>query len=97
MVVGGGFIGLEMAEQLKIRGLDVALIQRSGQVLDPFDPEMITPIHQELIAKGIDLRLNRQVARFEDASSKGKALNVVLDDGSSAVLAFEYNEPDDDE
>lgn len=83
VMVGGGFIGLEMAEQLKIRGLEVALIQRSGQVLDPFDPEMITPIHQELIAKGIDLRLNRQVVRFDDALSKGKALNVVLDDGSS--------------
>lgn len=83
IVVGGGFIGLEMAEQLKIRGLEVALIQRSGQVLDPFDPEMITPIHQELVNKGIDLRLNRQVVRFDDAISKGKALNVVLDDGSS--------------
>ena len=83
VVVGAGFIGLEMAEQLKIRGLEVALIQRSGQVLDPFDPEMITPIHQELVAKGIDLRLNHQVVRFEDASSKDKALHVVLDDGSS--------------
>ena len=83
VVVGGGFIGLEMAEQLKIRGLEVTLIQRSGQVLDPFDPEMITPIHEELIAKGIDLRLNRQVVRFEDASSNSKALKVVLDDGSS--------------
>lgn len=82
VVVGGGFIGLEMAEQLEKRGLGVALVQRSGQVLDPFDPEMISPIHQELAAKGIDLRLNRQVIRIDDAPPKEKVLKVVLDDGS---------------
>jgi len=85
VVVGGGFIGLEMAEQLKTRGLEVALIQRSAQVLDPFDPEMISPIHQELITQGIDLRLNRQVIRFDDTTPKGNSLNVVLDDNSSIV------------
>jgi len=61
VVVGGGFIGLEMAEQLCRRGLKVTLVQRSAQVLDPLDPEMVEALHQSIRKHGIDLRLSTEV------------------------------------
>ncbi|QSX33200.1 FAD-dependent oxidoreductase [Shewanella avicenniae] len=56
-VVGGGFIGLEMAEALKHRGLNVALVELSPQVMAPVDIEMANMLHQKLISQGVDLRL----------------------------------------
>ncbi|KFZ37859.1 CoA-disulfide reductase [Shewanella mangrovi] len=57
-VVGGGFIGLEMAEALKHRGLNVALVELSAQVMAPVDPEMANMLHQKLVSHGIELHLN---------------------------------------
>ena len=51
-VVGAGFIGLEVAEQLKERGLDVTLIEKVGQVLPPLDAEMAEPLRRELLRHG---------------------------------------------
>jgi rhodanese-related sulfurtransferase len=55
VVVGGGFIGLETAENLRRRGLTVELVELDRQVLAPLDPEMATPVHAELRRHGVDL------------------------------------------
>lgn len=81
VVVGGGFIGLEMAEQLCRRGLKVTLVQRSAQVLDPLDPEMVEAIHQNIRKHGIDLRLSTEVKKLEDPTENTKAAKVILSDG----------------
>ncbi|WP_411993068.1 FAD-dependent oxidoreductase [Agarivorans sp. DSG3-1] len=56
-VVGGGFIGIEMAEALIQRGISTSLIELSAQVMAPVDREMATPLHQEMQHHGVDLRL----------------------------------------
>jgi NADPH-dependent 2,4-dienoyl-CoA reductase/sulfur reductase-like enzyme/rhodanese-related sulfurtransferase len=83
VVVGGGYIGLEMAEQLKQRGLSVTLLEAMPQVMTPLDPEMAAWLHLELVANGIDLHLNDPVAAF-DAPASGetaRASVVVLKSG----------------
>jgi NADPH-dependent 2,4-dienoyl-CoA reductase/sulfur reductase-like enzyme/rhodanese-related sulfurtransferase len=63
VVVGGGFIGLETAENLARRGLAVTVVELGSQVMAPLDPEMVIPVHTELRANGIDLRLGTGVAK----------------------------------
>jgi NADPH-dependent 2,4-dienoyl-CoA reductase/sulfur reductase-like enzyme/rhodanese-related sulfurtransferase len=65
VVVGGGFIGLEMAENLLHRGLEVALLEKLPQLMPPFDPEMAAPLARHLAAKGVTLRLGDGLAGFE--------------------------------
>ena len=65
VVIGGGFIGLEMVENLVHRGLSVALVEKLPQVMPPLDGEMTPPIHTELACRGVDLRLGDGVAGFE--------------------------------
>jgi len=57
VVAGGGFIGLEMAENLRHRGLEVELIQNQPQVMVTMDAEMVAPLHDHLREKGIRLHL----------------------------------------
>lgn len=57
VVVGGGFIGLEMVENLMHRGLAVTVLEKLGQVMPPLDPEMAAPVQQHLTDRGVDLRL----------------------------------------
>ncbi|QKD82711.1 FAD-dependent oxidoreductase [Thermoleptolyngbya sichuanensis A183] len=64
VVVGGGFIGLEMAENLVHRGIAVTLIEKLPQVMPPFDPEMMTPVHVHLRDQGLQLCLNDGVQGF---------------------------------
>ncbi|WP_202406191.1 CoA-disulfide reductase [Pontibacillus yanchengensis] len=73
-VVGGGFIGLEMAENLVERGLNVTVIEKGNQVMAPIDPEMAAYVHEELRAKGIELILEDGIQSIED---EGKS--VVLE------------------
>ncbi len=75
VVVGGGFVGLEMAENLVHRGLDVTIVERLDQVMPPMDPEMVNPVHDELKSKGVDLRLGTEVTRFDQAANE--TINVV--------------------
>ncbi|WP_221075118.1 FAD-dependent oxidoreductase [Agarivorans aestuarii] len=56
-VVGGGFIGIEMAEALIQRGINTSLVELSEQIMAPVDREMATPLHQEMQHHGVDLRL----------------------------------------
>ncbi len=78
-IVGGGFIGLETAENLRHRGVDVTLIQRSGHVLPVFDEEMARPLTDELKALGVNVLLGRVVKRYENAED---GIAAVLDDGT---------------
>jgi NADPH-dependent 2,4-dienoyl-CoA reductase/sulfur reductase-like enzyme/rhodanese-related sulfurtransferase len=64
-VVGGGFIGLEMTENLVRRGLEVTLFERLDQVMPAMDPEMVVPAQQELRRQGVDLRLSTSLAGIE--------------------------------
>ncbi|MGE5422049.1 MAG: FAD-dependent oxidoreductase [Ignavibacteriales bacterium] len=65
VVVGGGFIGLEMAENLKQRGLQVTLVEAANQVMAPLDIEMAKIVHRYLLRQGIDLRLNDGLLSME--------------------------------
>lgn len=65
VIVGGGFIGLEMAENLVKRGIAVTLLEMLPQVMPPLDPEMVTPVHDRLTANGVQLRLGDGVTGFE--------------------------------
>lgn len=83
VVVGGGYIGLEMAEQLKHRGLGVTLVEALPQVMAPLDPEMAAWLHAELEANGVELHLGDSVAAFEapKPGETARASVVVLKSG----------------
>ncbi|MBO1332887.1 FAD-dependent oxidoreductase [Streptomyces sp. VRA16 Mangrove soil] len=74
VVVGAGFIGVEAAENLRHRGLDVTLVELADQVLPPLDPEMAAPLAAELRAGGVDLALGTQLKEVREH-------DVLLDDG----------------
>ncbi len=83
VVVGGGYIGLEMAEQLKRRGLGVTVVEAMPQVMTPLDPEMAAWLHGELKANGVVLHLGDSVAAFEapQPGENARASVVVLKSG----------------
>lgn len=66
VVIGGGFIGLEMAENLIVKGLNVALLQLENQVMPPLDLDMSGSVHNHLRQKGLNLLLESNVKGFED-------------------------------
>jgi NADPH-dependent 2,4-dienoyl-CoA reductase/sulfur reductase-like enzyme len=78
VVVGAGFIGLELAENLVRRGVAVAVVELQDQVLPPFDYEMTTPLAEHLRSKGVTLLLGQSAEAFE-ATSDG--LDVCLKSG----------------
>ncbi len=79
VVVGGGFIGLEMAENLKHLGLQVTLIQRDAQVMPPLDPEMARYVERHMEKNGVRIVLNGEVTGFEQ--SEDGSLKVLTKDG----------------
>ncbi|MGE5582870.1 MAG: DsrE/DsrF/DrsH-like family protein [Bacillota bacterium] len=82
VVVGGGFIGIEMAENLVNSKKKVTLIEMAGQVLNNLDYEMAAMVHQELRSKEIDLILGNGLAAI---SESGKNLEVILSNGRKIV------------
>ena len=64
VLAGGGFIGLELAENLRGLGMDVTIVQRPKQLMNPFDPDMAVFIHGEMRKHGIKLALGRTVEGF---------------------------------
>ncbi|MDD3347645.1 FAD-dependent oxidoreductase [Oscillibacter sp.] len=80
VVVGGGFIGLEMVENLMHFGISTTLLQRSGQVLPPLDYDMACQVHAHLRGEGLDLRLNTPVQGYEDTPD---GVRVLLSGGCS--------------
>jgi NADPH-dependent 2,4-dienoyl-CoA reductase/sulfur reductase-like enzyme/rhodanese-related sulfurtransferase len=69
VVVGGGFIGLEMVENLAHLGLEVTLIEKLDQVMPPLDPEMARLVERYLIKHGVNLQLVDGVAGFRQAAT----------------------------
>lgn len=80
VVVGGGYIGLEMVENLSRRGLSVTVLELLDQVMPVMDPEMVGPVEAELREKGVNLQLSNGVAAFGPAASPSP---------SGRVAAFE--------
>jgi len=66
VVVGAGFIGLEMAENLRRRGLQVTVLEMLDQVMPPLDPEMAGPVEEHLREHGVELVLGDAVAGFAE-------------------------------
>ncbi len=66
VLAGGGFIGLELAENLRELGMEVTIVQRPKQLMNPFDPDMAAFIHSEVRSHGIKLALGRTVEGFEE-------------------------------
>ena len=64
-VIGGGFIGIEVAENLQMAGYNVTIIEAMDQIMRPFDYDMVQILHKEIHDKGIKLILGDKVAKFE--------------------------------
>lgn len=82
VVIGGGFIGLEMVENLHDAGLDITLIEKSNQVMAPIDFSMASIVHRHLIQKNVSLLLEEGVAKFESIED---GINVGLESGGSVT------------
>ncbi len=80
VVVGGGFIGIEMAENLHDRGIKVSLVEMSNQVMQPIDFEMAQIVHSHLDSQGVDLYLKNGVKSFS-YNEKSNQTTVSLQDG----------------
>ena len=76
VVIGAGFIGLETAENLRKRGLNVTIVEKAPHVLPPLDEEMAAFVQAELVDKGVKVITSQSATRFEE---KGKV--IVLEDG----------------
>ena len=78
VMVGGGFIGLEVAENLRELGMDVTIVQLARQLMLPFDPDMAAFIHAQVRKHGVKLALGTSAEGFEE---NGDGLDVLLGDG----------------
>ena len=75
VVIGGGFIGVEVAENLRHKGMDVTVVEAADQVMAPLDPEMAAFVHARIREHGVDLRLGAGVEAIGER-------DVTLADGS---------------
>ena len=73
-ILGAGFIGIELAENIRHMDIPVTIIQRSNSILGQFDPEMVQPLHARLEKHGVRIELNTQADHITDT-------HVVLTDG----------------
>lgn len=69
-IIGGGFVGIETAENLRELKVDVDVVEKGAQILNNLDFEMVQPIHKYLNKKGVHLYLNTELMAFEDDYSK---------------------------
>lgn len=95
VLVGGGFIGLEMAENLTAMGISVTVIQRSNQLFAPMDADMASFIHAQMRRHGVKLELEKTVTGF--SSKGGKPVTMIKDSepiSSDMVLLGVGVEPD---
>ena len=82
VIVGAGFIGLEMAENLHHAGAEVSVVEMGNQVMAPVDFSVASHVHQHLLQKGVRLFLGQSVERFE---RRGNNIEVVFAHGGSIV------------
>lgn len=80
VIIGAGFIGLEMAENLHAQGAQISIVEMGNQVMAPIDYSMASLVHQHLMEKGVNLYLEQAVASFE---REGKGLKVIFKNGQS--------------
>lgn len=90
VIIGGGFVGVEMAENLKELGLAVTLVEKAGQLLGQLDKDMASFIHAHIRSKGVELLLKSELTGFEETAG---GILVKLDGGraleaSIAILAI---------
>ncbi|RCS54034.1 CoA-disulfide reductase [Bremerella cremea] len=85
VIVGAGFIGIEVAENLVRRGLKVTLVELAEQILPPWDHEMVLPLEKHVQADGVELRLGSSATKFD---SDENGLHVTLSDGEVVEADF---------
>lgn len=88
VIVGAGFIGIEVAENLVRRGLEVTIVELADQVLPPWDAEMVRPLESHLREQGVTLRLNDSAEAFQSHSSGDDNLIVKLSSGEQLSASF---------
>jgi len=87
-VVGGGFIGVETAENLKMAGLSVTLVEGSSQIMLPFDYDMVQILHKEMLDCGIELYLSGTLKEIkEDWDYTTKGLACICKDGVDSITS----------
>ena len=79
VLAGGGFIGLELAENLRELGMDVTIVQRPKQLMNPFDADMASMIHSDMRKHGVKLALGYTVEGFEERNG---GVDVLLKDNA---------------
>jgi NADPH-dependent 2,4-dienoyl-CoA reductase/sulfur reductase-like enzyme/peroxiredoxin family protein/TusA-related sulfurtransferase/rhodanese-related sulfurtransferase len=84
-IVGAGYIGLEMAEALRDRDMQVTLIELADQVMGPADADMASMLHNEIIHHGVDLRLGTSVTEFKPLDD---GLELILSSGDRVTADF---------
>jgi NADPH-dependent 2,4-dienoyl-CoA reductase/sulfur reductase-like enzyme/rhodanese-related sulfurtransferase len=87
VVIGAGFIGLELVENFVKRGIATTVVELQDQVLPPFDKEMTTPIVETLLAKGVTLLLGQSAEGFE-AAAEGIAVRLKSGERLTAQLVI---------
>ncbi|QDV88438.1 FAD-dependent oxidoreductase [Stieleria magnilauensis] len=85
VVVGAGFIGIEVAENLVRRGIRTTIVELGDQILPPWDREMMAPLEDHLRDQGVELRLNELAQRFIDSP---QGLKIELQSGASVDADF---------
>lgn len=83
-IIGGGFIGVEMAENIKGLGIDVTIIQKGDQLLKNFDKDMISFIHNHIRSKGVKILLNSNVLDIENVNDE-----VIVKFSDNSSLKFD--------
>lgn len=83
-IIGGGFIGIEAAENIKHLGIETILIEAGDHILAPFDSEFSENLEEEMREQGVDLYLKQRVVKFQ----VGKELSVFLENGEIVEVDF---------
>jgi len=88
-VIGGGFIGLEVAENLHALGLSTTIVEAADQVMPPIDREMAALLHEHMEEQGVALLLGNAVTSFDEAIIDGKKqIRITLANGKTLVEDF---------
>ncbi|NLK20725.1 MAG: FAD-dependent oxidoreductase [Epulopiscium sp.] len=82
-IIGGGFIGVEVAENLRLAGKNISLIEAQAQIMNPFDYDMVQILHKEMMDQGVQLILNDGVRKINSDSVE---LNSGKEVGAKAVV-----------
>jgi NADPH-dependent 2,4-dienoyl-CoA reductase/sulfur reductase-like enzyme/rhodanese-related sulfurtransferase len=85
VIVGAGFIGIEVAENLVRRGIHVTVVELADQILPPWDREMVGPIETHMADQGVQVRLNDSVTGFHD---NNESLRIDLQSGDTLEADF---------